>query len=170
MEDPFSGPLRSKSWTLASAPDGKFATREVPENEARKLLPAGEWTEMPFDGMNLRMASDMTVVEWARMGMWRKNQFGLLFALSARVPNFEISAFWKDPLDSSSPTLALVGRIDSIAHVSVCTASSKSKSKEGAAQDLMAKLSVFDWLETNHESTSCNFYLRGHDAATEHCS
>lgn len=36
----------------------------------------------------------MRITDWAMMGMWRKNLFGLFSALSARLPDFKFIAFY----------------------------------------------------------------------------
>jgi hypothetical protein len=44
----------------------------------------GAWEVYKFNEMNLRSNASATIPQWASMGYWRNNQFGLLYALQIR--------------------------------------------------------------------------------------
>ena len=64
-----------------------FGNMNVDETDDRKLH--GILLTTPIEGMHLREASGIRVLDWVRMGLWRKNQFGLHLALRARLSDFK---------------------------------------------------------------------------------
>lgn len=71
--------------------------------------------------MNLRVNAGYRVTEWASMGYWATAQFGLLFTLSARLPDLTVSAF-ECPKGTSRfgecADIPFVARVGSEYHVS----------------------------------------------------
>lgn len=107
--------------------------------------------------MELRSAPEMRIVDWAAMGMWRKNCFSLLMGLAARLPDFKFIAF----MDNSEGEIefALVVDLDGDLHHAVAEGASKNKAKNKAAEALVASAKIHAWLAEHHADTLCGDHL-----------
>jgi len=108
------------------------------------------------DQMALRSAGDMTIPQWASMGFWTRNQFGLLFALSARVQDFCIVAFWSDATNE----MGIVVQIQEEVHVATERGTSKAKAKQAVAEKMIREADIWTWINSHHCNTAADEYLR----------
>lgn len=99
----------------------------------------------------------MTIPQWASMGYWRKNQFALLYALSARLPNVYVKSFYVET--GTGFSFALVMKRDGSLYIGTGTGPSKTKAKEACAIDLIMKSNLWDWLLEVHGRTDCAQHL-----------
>lgn len=154
---PFVGTAARTPYTRGVPPAHRFQLRKLDAVAAREQLPTEkDWVEYPFDeGMALREASDMTIVEWASMGFWKKNQFGLLFALSARVPELSVCAFWCD----KSSEMALVLQMENKKIVEVAAGVSKTKAKQAVSEKMIETAHLWEWLNLHHSKTPASDHL-----------
>ena len=156
---PFEGPSSRGAWTGGVPPSVSFGIRILDSTKARENLPEGRTWE-PYDmgdQMALRPAGDMSISQWACMGFWRKNLFGMLFALSARVPDFAIAAYWSD---ATSEMALVVQKEDSI-FVEEAHGPSKTKAKQAVADQIIHSADVWKWIRAKYNETGCDQYLAG---------
>ncbi len=107
--------------------------------------------------MDLRSAPGMRITEWAMMGMWRKNLFGFLSALSARLPDFKFIAFCSGV--ENNYEFALVIDMKGEIHTAMGQGPSKNKAKSMAGEALLINANVHGWLAKHHANTMCDEYL-----------
>ena len=159
--DPFVGPSNQAYWTRGTKPDVMVAVGR-PTDDTDAGLPAGDpWIE--YDSgflatMNVRRAAGMKLEEWARMGYWRGDQFALLFALSARVPDFKVCAF----IRGSDGRWEIALRVQRSGALFVCTGEgvSKTKAKQAAGSKAVVEAGVMEWIAMHHATTVCDDHLR----------
>lgn len=156
---PFQGPTDRNFWTGGIPPNTAFELRTLDPNQARERLPEGRnWAFYEMgDQMSLRPAGNMTIPQWARMGFWTKNQFGLLFALSARVPDFSVVSFWSD----TTSEMALVVQKEDQVFVEVAQGPSKTKAKQIVAEKMVRAGDVWKWIDTKYHETEADKHLQG---------
>lgn len=154
----FRGPTSRKAWTGGKVPTTFFSVRKLDEASSRELLPDGfSWVACGIHEMALRENASATILEWATMGYWAKKQFSLLWALSARVPDFQLQSFISDAPDGVA--VAIVGVINDSAYVDMATGPSKSKATQLAAETFIKTANLMEWLRSKHAMTSCAGYL-----------
>ena len=150
----FFGPSHPKA---LSPVDAAFSTRKLTVEEALEHLPARcvDWDVFPCEGMDLRLNTGATIVEWATLGYWRKRQFGLLLALSARLLDFSIFILHTS---SAGPKyeFAIVANRGSTIFSTISCGSSKSKAKESVAEAIIAEMGLLGWLLETHSETMCD--------------
>jgi hypothetical protein len=159
MSIPFHGPSSRDAWTGGIPPNTTFAIN-APEFDV-SVLPAGKtWSYYDMgNDMNIRPAGRMTIPEWASMRYWEKNQFGLLYALSARVPDFSIASYWSEE-GREEHELCIVIKKEESTHVEVATGPSKTKVKQAAALAIIQSASIWGWINSKYQSTYCDQYLQ----------
>ena len=91
------------------------------------------------------------------MGYWAKKQFSLLWALSARVPDFQLQSFISVAQDGVA--VAIVGVVDGSTFVDMATGPSKTKATQLAAETFIKTANLMGWLQSKHAATSCAAYL-----------
>ena len=104
--------------------------------------------------MDLRSAPGMKITEWALMGMWRKNLFGFLSALSARLTDFKFIAFCSG--FEGCYEFALVIDMKGEIYSAMGQGPSKNKAKHMASEKLLIDANVHGWLAKNHPDTMCD--------------
>lgn len=155
---PFYGPSSKIAWTGGIKPTTSF---EINGTDDSSMLPNNK-TWIPYDmgtDMAIRSAGTMTIPEWFSMRYWEKNQFGLLFALSARVPDFAISAYWSVE-GASENELGIVILIGDERFTNVVTATSKTKAKQACAGGIISDACIWPWIKRNYSNAPCDQYLR----------
>ena len=163
---PFQRPFDNPNyWTGGSRPDTMAALRKLDKTMAEARLPTGkQWEHYSMeDQFALRSAGLMTIADWAKMGFWQKNQFGLLYALSARVPDFSIVAFWC----SSTSEMAVVAKKESEIFVETAAGTSKTKAKQFVAEKLIRSAAIWEWIQTKYRNTMADRYLNGGESSSE---
>lgn len=154
---PFWGPASKSAWT--SGPSGStYKLGILNHAEASKHLPEDRvW--LPYkipQNMPMREASNMTISQWASMKYWEKSLFFMLFVLSARVPDFEIKAFWSQ----STSEMALVVKRGEALFVSISLGVSKNKAQQNVASKMIEDSDLWNWISTTHAQTPCDKYLK----------
>lgn len=157
-EIPFEGPTDRTFWTRGVPPASEFLLRTLDQDEAQKKLPAGRtWVFYDMgEQMGLRSAGNMTIPQWASMGYWSKNQFGLLVALSARVRDFSVVSFWSD----ATSEMALVVQEEDRVFVEVAHGPSKTKAKQAVAEKMIRAGDVWNWINTKYHDTPADSHLQ----------
>ena len=156
-EIPFRGPSNVQAWTGGNKAEIKFDLNILNEPNIVGLLPGEGWTIYDMsDPISLFPSGNITIIQWATMGMWRKKLFSMLFILSARVPDFAITSYWND----RTSQMALIVRKENEVFVEVGYGSSKTKSKEAVAERMIHSANIWNWLNEKHSDTPCDRYLR----------
>jgi hypothetical protein len=121
----------------------------------------GAWEVYEFDEMNLRSNARATIPQWASMGYWRNNQFGLLYALQIRCrkPWCRVQTLCRPAPGGWQFLLTL--------HLKHCPkiaiafiAPSKTKAKQAVAERAIASAQLGLWLRQYHNDTMCDDYLK----------
>lgn len=180
MDDPFRGTSNRRAWTggrrpstLFSVPLGDFSDVQLPKELSWRfenikylslflpfldfLSPSHRKELLPAT-IPMRSNAGVSIVEWATMGYWRSNQFFLLVALSARLPDVYVACWRASNSQGENCFLAL--RVSDRLHISWGSGSSFSAAKANAAELLIRKADLFQWLSENHLNTPCERYLR----------
>ncbi len=106
--------------------------------------------------MMLRENTGVSLLTWVTMGYWRKKQYSMLYALSARIPEFSLITFYTEDPEIK---FYLVAQLNEEIYVAYGTGISKNKAKEECAENLIEKLDLWNYLKVNHSDTKCEQYL-----------
>ena len=160
----FRGPSNPKAWTGSSVPDSTCRMHKLLKADALLELPAhcAEWHEYDLgEGIDLRSNPGVTIPTWASMGYWRKNNFGLLMALAARLPDFSIVVLHDGGAGGGEGEVEFAVVVDrggkrfhALGH-----GLSKKKAKESAAIAAMKAMDLAKWLRDTHAKTLCDEHL-----------
>lgn len=154
---PFQGSSSISAWAGGIPPNAMFKTRIIDSEIAKKYLPEGKnWEIIKWDKIPIREAPNLTIPEWAKMGFWGKDQFAMLYALSARVPDFSLASYW-NVVDSE---IALIIQKEDEIFIEVANGSSKRKAKEAVAIKINKSAKIWEWLNAKHGETLCDKHLK----------
>ena len=152
-----AGPSRKERYTKGTSPDVEATPRALLSDVQ---LPTGRtWQKDTFDTFAVRSAPGMTIVEWSRMGMWRKNLYGFLLALSFRLPDVHVSAWMSDTVSGQTFCFVALQLGDSRRWNAEGSGNSRGKARQAAAADVIQAAGVFDWIVKHHNDTYCADYL-----------
>ena len=157
---PFYGSTNSKSWTGGLKPNTSFTVQKLDELEARNYLPDEMFKSIVYDidqNMLLRSCPGVNLLSWASMGYWKKKQFYLLFALSARIPEISLISFY---VEQPGIKFCLVAKLNEKFYAATGDGVSKNKAKEECAENLIKKMDLWKYLMLNHAETTCDQYLK----------
>lgn len=162
--DWFIGPSSKKTYIPVGSIPNYQAASNTAEDSNEEPPPGYSWRAIDLSGMAIRTASNMPVVSWARMGMWRKKPFSLLLALAIRLPKHLKLHAWvtedKNPGTGHSCYVTLrVQSSGSKSYAVLGSGTSKNKAKNAAAEAVMKEASLLSWLEEHHADTMCADYL-----------
>lgn len=149
------GPTARGPWIGDSKPDHHAAASK---SAGAVELPEGlPWEEDAFDALGIRTAPGMSLITWARMGFWQKKLFAFFLALTMRVPDVRIRVFiCNDGGMAHSFVVLEVG--DKTFH-SHGTQSSRTKARQQAAEQVIEKSGLYEYLATHHANTTCDEHL-----------
>lgn len=97
--------------------------------------------------MKLSTGTGETLIEWVQKKT-RKNPFGMLMMLSARLDDVS-GAAWHASLESDELVLLNV-EIGGQAYFEVGSGSSRTKARKNAGTKIMESARLYNWIESNH--------------------
>ena len=147
--------------------DSKQQVEDHEEDEEQELGEEGNinWEDDPFflQPMQLRSAPNMKLIDWAQMGMWRKNLFGFLLALSIRLPkDVKMTSHIGTQSGKNGVTYSRIQWCYSNGNRTVTVVGqgeSKTKARQDSAQKLIDASKLYQWLIANHSNTYCADHL-----------
>ncbi|KNC54518.1 uncharacterized protein AMSG_12348 [Thecamonas trahens ATCC 50062] len=133
----------------------------VVRSEQTATEPEGDdWELYMAEPIGLRPSPELSILEWATMGMWRKKPFSLLQGLAARLPDVAVTAWMRDDDGMYQCALAVVmghGAEPMMQYSAMKP--SKNQAKQSAARSIMDELAMYDWLTRVHATTMCDEFL-----------
>lgn len=159
-DDTVAAALREHASAGGAGAAGAGATASAPSY--------GPWSAYAMDDMQLRSNAGVPIPQWASMGYWRKQQFGLLYALSircrepaCRVQTLHRAVLAADGVAVRAWQFVLVLDLEAQGRtVAVAVAPSKSKAKQAVAADAIARAQLGGWLAQHHTDTPCEAHVQ----------